>query len=980
MTPASSVPTATYRLQFGRQFTFQDAEALVPYLDALGVSHIYASSYLKARAGSLHGYDITDFNALNPEIGDRAAFEALAAALAARQMGQILDFVPNHMGIGKADNTWWLDVLEWGQASPFADYFDIDWNPSKLQLRGKVLVPLLGDHYGLVLERGELRLGFDAQAGRFEVWYHDHLFPITPRHYGRILAPEINRLRGEPGTDTKVLEAYERIVEEAHTLRPSGRSPGRRARLREKGLAMKAALAGLAARDADMRRAVIDSALERMNGVIGNPASFVPLHRLLERQAYRLAYWRVAADEINYRRFFDINELAGLQMERAELFDKAHELVGSFLAEGKIQGLRIDHVDGLYDPAEYLRRVATRLMPRPVPDENTAGPERSAYLVVEKILAAHETLRNSWPVDGTTGYDALNMINGLFVKGEAERSMTRQYRRFTGSGLAFDDVVYACKKLVMDTLLSSELQVLANELDQISEANWRTRDFTLATLKAFLREVAANFPVYRTYITEAGAGGDDRHEIDQAMERAKSRSEITDDSLFNFVHHALTTDLVRGRLPGYSRRAVVRFAKKFQQFTGPVMAKALEDTSFYRFFRLISLNEVGGDPRRFGTSLAAFHEFNEHRARDWPKAMTSTATHDTKRGEDARARINVLSELAEEWRSAVSRWAIHNRSGKVECDGNPAPSRNDEYFLYQTLVGAWPVELLDPAQLDAGLLSRFRERVETCVVKAAREAKLHSSWVRPNEAYEQAAIGFVRRILDPTRSAKFLHSFVAFEKRVAFFGMLNGLSQTLLKLAMPGVPDIYQGSELWDFNMVDPDNRRAVDFAVRQAVLKVLDEDAAPNDSGTAPGALLAAWPDGRIKLHLVSCMLRLRRDNPDLMLKGSYVALRAEGVHADHVCAFARMHEGQAVIVAVPRLCVGLAGGREEPPLDEVWKDTRIMLPLELCGRRWVEHLTGASFAGKEGQADGAISLSRMLQVLPVGVLRAVESGSAVN
>jgi len=970
-------PTGTYRLQFGPTFTFTDAERLVPYLAALGVSHLYASPYLKARAGSVHGYDLTDYGALNPEIGDEDGLAALCAALDRHGMGQILDFVPNHMGIGKADNAWWLDVLEWGRASPYAEYFDIDWTPAKEELRGKVLLPALGDHYGDVLERGELKLAFDAAAGSFGVWYHEHLFPIRPAHYGDILAPYLARRRASAASGDAALEALDAVAKRAPKLRV-GRLPiRRRATVRDEAILFKRDLAALAVKCPGTHEA-IEAAVEAFNGTAGDARSFLPLHRLLERQAYRLAYWRVAADEINYRRFFDINDLAGVRMERTALFDVAHRLVLRLIAEGKLHGLRIDHIDGLYDPAQYCRRLSAQaseaLSPAAPPEER-----QTIYLIVEKILAQHESLR-PWPIDGTTGYETLNLINGLFVDPGSAGALDQAYRQFLGRGASFDDILYASKKLVMRTMLASELQVLANTLDRISETNWRTRDFTLAGLRAVLEEVVANFPVYRTYVDEKGVTAADRRDIDWAVGLARRRRDDDESTTFDFIQAVLTGDLVRRRRSGYSRRAVIDFAKRFQQFTGPVTAKSFEDTSFYQFNRLLSLNEVGGDPRRVGTSVAAFHHVNQERGRAWHSAMITTATHDTKRGEDTRARINVLSEMPRDWIARARHWATLNRRAKSGGDGQSIPGRNDEYFLYQTLVGAWPNELMDAGSLDAAALDAFRARLEACALKSAREAKVRTSWAHPKPAYEEALMTFIRRILDPARSQLFLADFIGFAARVAGYGMLNGLAQTVLKLTVPGVPDVYQGAELWDLSLVDPDNRRPVDFARRAALLAELQRDFPADRTADAPAPrrLLDHWPDGRIKLFVLWRLLTLRRRHEAQFRDGAYVPLAVEGQLAEHVCAFARVHGDATLIVAVPRLVATLGAG-PPGPLGALWGDTTIVCPEQPSVAELANVFSGET-VHLERRASGAVLLAaRAFQDLPVGVFMArANAGSA--
>ncbi|MGH7031833.1 MAG: malto-oligosyltrehalose synthase, partial [Stellaceae bacterium] len=817
---------ATYRLQFHRGFTFGDAAALVPYLAALGVSHLYASPITEARPGSTHGYDIIDHNRLNPEIGSDEDFRGLTAALGAHDMGLIVDFVPNHMGIG-ADNAWWLDVLEWGQESPFARYFDINWHALRADLEGRVLLPILGEQYGVILDKGEIMLRFDPAEGSFSAWYFDHRFPISPRSY-----PMILDLAGE------LLAGVARDFAVLANLPPVA--------ARERAVELKRALADQA-RDPAVAGA-IEAALQRLVGRPGQPDSFGPLHRLLEAQSYRIADWRVAAEEINYRRFFNINDLAGLRMELPELFEQTHRLMFGLIERGELHGLRIDHIDGLFDPQDYCERLQQR----------SGAP---LYVLVEKILARYEILPD-WPVAGTTGYDFVNQVLAVFVDPQGEAAMSRLYRRLAPRDDSFDDVLYACKKRIMQVNLASEMNVIAREFHQLAMRDWGTRDFTLNGVLAALEEVVAAFPVYRTYVSPRGAGADDLRYIDWAIGQARQRWRGADTSIFDFLRAVLSGEAAepeRDPSPG----GALHTAMHFQQVTGPVMAKAAEDTAFYRYVRLLALNEVGGDPRRFGMSVAAFHHLAQQRARRWPRAMVTTSTHDTKRGEDARARLALLSEMPREWGRRVFQWLRLNRSRRSQIDGESVPDRNVEYLFYQTLLGAWPPAL---APTDVAGMDHLAERIEAYMIKAVRERKLESSWSNPNAQYEAALQRFVRGVLDASRPNPFLAEFHGFVAGLARAGAITSLSQLVLKLTVPGVPDIYQGGELWDFSLVDPDNRRPVDWDARRTLLETI--------SAMRPADLARDWQDGREKLFATRCLLALRGARPALFAEGDYQPL----------------------------------------------------------------------------------------------------------
>ena len=960
-----TIPRTTYRLQLSGAFGFTEAAKLVPYLAELGISHIYASPFLMARPGSSHGYDITDHNRFNPEIGDEASFDRLIDVLHGHGMGLILDFVPNHMGVGGADNPWWLDTLEWGRSSPFAQFFDIDWAPAEPTLKGKVLLPFLGDHYGRVMDSGQLKLRFDQQRGSFSVWYWEHRFPIAVKDYAELLRDARTRLHGDTEPLSNLINDFGKIG----SARPTARH---QAVVHRRADELKARLAALAIEQASVSEAV-DASLASINGdsAAGKGDRYKKLHDLLEKQHYRLAYWRVATAEINYRRFFDINDLAGLRMEAPELFEIAHRLIFRLIAEDKIQGLRLDHIDGLYDPADYCRRLQDRaayLIMQSVgePAKLPARPEGVSairprthifYLLVEKILARHERLREDWSVDGTTGYDFMNLVNGLFINATSERNLTTAYNRFIDREPDFEAIVTHAKRQVVNSNLQSEVNVLASDIHQLAKQSRATRDYTLPGISEALVNIIAHFPVYRTYIADKGCDGDDRRDLDWAFSQARKAS-TGETSIYDFIYGILTTDARKDR--GRGSKEVLRTALKFQQATGPVTAKAVEDTAFYRYFRLVSLNEVGGEPGRFGVSTAAFHRLNQDRLRNHPYGMIATATHDHKRGEDARVRIDAISELTLEWRRRVRRWAQLNRRRKHQIDDQRGPGRNDEYLFYQTIVGTWPVEVERPD--DPGLAD-YVERLVGYMNKAIREAKVHTNWASPNGAYEQTVERFVRDVMDPARSGAFLQDFLQFQARIAVIGAVSGLSQTLLKLTSPGVPDIYQGTEYWDLSLVDPDNRRPVDYVRRRRTLQTA--------SRTDPAELVDTWKDGRIKQHVVARTLALRRAIPWVFSDGGYQPLDVSGSQADRVVAFQRRAGDAVAIVVAPRLVAPLLGESQRPlPPAAAWGGTTIapVSPAETSVFR--NAMTGITH-----HAASAWRVADLLGTFPVALLHHIPS-----
>ena len=938
---APRIPLTTYRLQFNRSFTFADAARLVPYLHALGISDCYASPYFKARPGSLHGYDVIDHNRLNPEVGSEEEYNAFVEELQHHGMGQILDMVPNHMGIGSV-NALWADVLENGPSSLYAPVFDIDWTPIKADLADKVLLPILGDQYGRVLENQELTVHYEDDG--FFLAYFDHRLPIAPRPATTILSHRLGDLERTLGVNhPHLLELRSIITALTHLpLRSETDRDKVIERSREKEI-IKKRLATLTTKCPEVATFVTEN-VRFFNGTKGEPRSFDPLDSLLDDQAYRLAYWRVAADEINYRRFFDVNELAAVRTEDPAVFAMIHQLMLCLLAEGKVTGLRIDHVDGLYDPAAYLRRLQqaaalalrsgispevpsrvsrTDQLAKQLPLESASLPaDLPCYVVVEKILGPGEQLHEEWPVHGTSGYDFLAALNGLFIDQANARSFTDLYARFTRARLDFPELMYESKKLIMFVSLSSEMNMLAHHLDRLSERNRHSRDFTLNSLTHALREIIACFPVYRTYINGTGVANRDRDMIELAVARAKRKNPVTDASVFNYVRDVLLLKCPDSTSEA-DREAHRAFVLKFQQYTSPVMAKGVEDTAFYRYNRLVSLNEVGGTPEQFGTSLATFHEQNQHRAQRWPYALLATTTHDTKRSEDVRARINVLSEIPEEWRVALRRWSKLNKKNKLLVDSQPVPDRNEEYLLYQTLLGVWP---FTPLRVEDSAV--FKRRIQDYMRKATKEAKVNTSWINPNQAYDDAVQEFVSAVIDNFVS---LADFQELRRKVAHYGMYNSLSQTLLKLTAPGVPDLYQGNEIWDFSLVDPDNRRPVDYDRRRHLLSALQQQVCatgPNLVSLAR-ALFETREDGRIKLYVTHRALSYRREYPDLFLAGSYIPLESVGSRHDHICAFVRQYNQQLIITLVPRFLTRLVPDLHTLPVGlEVWGDSQLVLP----------------------------------------------------
>jgi len=922
---ALRIPVSTYRIQFNINFRFVDGRDLVPYLQLLGITDLYSSPRFKARRGSPHAYDVENPLRINSELGTEEEFEELALKLKNYGMGLLLDIVPNHMA-ASSGNPWWMDLLEHGKDSIYAHHFAVDWaRPGPKSRRpGRIVLPILGDLYGAVLESRQFSLRLDENG--FFVSYYDHRLPLDPKTYPLVLEqcaaaePELKAL----------LDAIEAL--------PAG-DPSRAAERRRKTEEIKRDLWRLY-NTSEAFRAALDDCLIAIGGTEGDPKSLDVLDRILDRQHYRVGYWRIASEELNYRRFFDITDLVGVRVEHPDVFHSRHMEILGLVKTGRVTGLRVDHIDGLRDPAAYLRRLRA----------SVAGGS-AFYVIVEKILGSDEELPEDWEQFGTTGYDFLNYVNGLFVNPESMKALGDVYRRFTGFEEDFARVRYTRMKQVMNELFAGEVRALGSMLGQLAAQDRYARDLPFESLLHALVEVTACFSVYRTYVRECRVSPRDRRYLEQALDAAEHTSGESGSQAFAFLRRVLLLDV-----PHYveNRQEWLDFVMAWQQFTGPVMAKGFEDTACYVYNRLISQNEVGCDPvtADLPPGPEEFHRRNAARLERRPHTLNATSTHDTKRSEDVRARINVLSDIPRLWARHVTRWGEWNAAKKRMVNGQPAPDRNDEYMLYQTLIGAWP--------LDEEEVPGFIERLKGYVQKAAREAKVHTNWLYPNEAYEKAFQAFVDAILEAAEDNVFLKDFLAFQKRIAPAGAVNSLAQTLLKIASPGVPDFYQGTELWDFSLVDPDNRRPVDFARRSALLDELRRREA-QDAAALVKDLCANWQDGRIKLYLTYKALNFRRAHAELFQQGEYLGLSGDS----HTCGFARRLGDEWVIAAVPRNTARLAPSRKRLLQPNIWGNAALELP-EDAPRRWHDVLTGAEIRVR----GNALKLAEAFASFPVALL----------
>jgi len=943
--PAPHPPVATYRLQLSRDVTLLRARELIAYLKGLGISHVYLSPLLAARAGSTHGYDVVDHARLNPDYGTEEDLGSFAAALAEADMGLIVDLVPNHMCIADASNARWNDVLENGQAAASTEFFDIDWGPPKAELAGKVLLPVLGEQFGRELERGAVKVAFDG--GTFSLGYGERRFPLAPPSWRLVLEPVWHRVRSRAGDDHPDAVELESILRSLANW-PAGRT-GARARRHERDAIVRR-IESLT--ESPVVRADFDAVVASVNGVVGEPKSFDRLEALVSDQHYRLAHWRVAAHEINYRRFFDVNDLAAIRVEDDEVFRAVHELPFRWVEKGWVSGFRIDHVDGLLEPARYLAHVRERV----------GGPP--FYLVVEKILASGESLPEGWMTDGTTGYEHLAAVSAALVDQDGGSRLRALWRELAGGDLSFRDVVYESKRLVLDTAMVAELTVLAKRLDAVSEQHRYSRDFTFESLRDALREVIAAFPAYRTYITRGAAFASERDArvIALATAEAARRNPVINRSVFDFLEEVLLSRDAEG-VDAEQRQARRELTLRFQQLTGPVTAKGVEDTAFYRFYPLASLAEVGGDPDRLGASVDELHVINRLRAQASPRGLSASATHDTKRGEDTRARLHALSEIPDEWRAAVVRWREMNAAHRAHAGSAEVPDPATDYFIYQSLVAGWPAGewRTEPA---------FPARFKAYIHKANAEAKLHTSWINPNEPYEKAMDEYLDAILDETRSGAFLADVEGTVATIRRAGFLTSLTQVVLKVACPGVPDVYQGTESWDLSYADPDNRRPVDFGRCAAALARVREDLARVPAAAAAATYLSELESGVIKTFVLARALATRRSRRAAFEGPRYEGCAAHGHRSRHVVAFSRGEMGARVFAVAGRFFAGLVRNGVDGALGSAWGGDGVLIGEALPNARYREALTDREIP--LGRVNGGVgfALADLFRCLPVALI----------
>ncbi len=928
----SKMPLATYRIQFNSSYRFEHAIEIVDYLADLGITHLYASPIFKAKKGSTHGYDVVDPNQINPELGTSDDFERLSSELRKLNLGLVQDIVPNHMSVDY-ENTMLTDVLENGINSKFFNFFDIEWDHPYESIKGRLLLPFLGKFYGECLESGEIKIVYNENG--FTVNYYDLKFPLKLESYANILQYGVSSLKNKIG---KEHSDYLKLLGLIFVLRnlESAEEIGERY---DQTRFVKRMLWELYTSNSEFRD-FLNRNVEIFNNANGPNIGYNLLDSLLSEQLYRLSFWKVTTEETNYRRFFNINGLISLRVEDEDVFERSHRLILNMVGQGIFSGLRIDHIDGLYDPTAYLQRLRKRV--------------GEIYVIVEKILEFDEELPSQWPIEGTSGYDFLNYLNSIFCKFANEREFNRLYSSFIQSRPFYRELVYEKKKLIIDKDMSGDVDNLAHLMKRISAKDRYGNDITLNGLRRAIVELLAFFPVYRSYIDESSAEATGLQYIEEAVNRAKgARPDLVYE--LDFLHRFLNLDFP-DHFSEEEKRSWIKWVMRFQQMSGPLMAKGFEDTTLYIYNRLISLNEVGGNPSRFGISLETFHKFNRKRAQTHPFSMNATATHDTKRGEDVRARLNVLSEIPQEWEAKIRIWNRLNRDKRTPYNGSEAPDKNDEYFFYQTILGAYP--------FHASEMGNFIDRIKEYLVKAIREAKIHTEWLKPDSAYEDAFTNFAEKVLSGSEDTNyFLKSFLPFQKKIEHYGILNSLSQVLIKTCATGVPDFYQGTEFWDLSLVDPDNRRSVDFQKRIDALSELKQA----DRSNQDELIRELWEsrqDGRIKMYLIYKALSARLANADVFQNGTYCSVPVRGKLKNHVIAFARKTESAWAVILTGRFFTSLVKQDQFPVGDKTWGDTLISIPNG-CPPVWKDAITG-----QEIQILKWLRLSQILNKFPCAIL----------
>lgn len=944
------VPSSTYRVQLTPAFDFDAARSIVPYLERLGISDLYLSPIFAARPGSTHGYDVVDPLQLSPELGGQEAFDRLVASLQSRDMGLMLDIVPNHMA-ASSENPWWVDVLENGPSSRYASFFDIEWDPAAPGMpENRVLLPILGSPYGETLENGELSIAEDDSG--YHLRYYDTNLPLSTISYLPLLhlrAEAIERALGSESPDWKSYSQLLRDVAEVPSRAASHPALiGQRESIRNR---LEVELPRL--RQVPIIRRELELTVNQVNGDRGEPDSYDTLDRIISAQAYRLAFWQLARERINYRRFFDVNDLVSLHVEDETVFHAVHERVIQLARRGAVTGLRIDHIDGLWDPDAYLKRLQRSL----TSDDEVDSNHGAMYVVVEKILAEAERMPEEWPVAGTTGYDFLNTLNGLLVDYDGRDALASMYADVTGLSTPFRELVYRAKKRVLDESFAANVHSLSVMLAEIAHRDRHGRDLPFESMRQAIIEITACLPVYRTYVNRFDVDERDRHWIESSIREALSRKPDLRHSI------AFTRRVLLLEIPTTSddeqRTHCLDFVMRWQQLTGPAMAKGNEDTALYQFNCLVALNEVGGDPSARGTSIEDWHQRSQQMAKSWPHSLNATSTHDAKRSEDVRARIAVLSELPDEWSRRVQSWSRLNSDKKQSVDGTPVPDANVELLILQTMIGGWP--------FDERNTDDFRRRLNAYVTKAAREAKTYTSWINVNEDYESAIRHFVDTLFDPQSSQAFLDDFRELQASISRAGAINSLTQTLLKLTAPGVPDVYQGNELWDFSLVDPDNRRPVDYEMRRDQISRFP--IGYEEGGAFLTDLVENWPDGRVKMWLIHRVLVLRNERARLFDEGEYIPLRVAGTFRDKVIAFARQLSDETAITIAPRLVFPFVRDQFELSLAGKWADTVVMLPQNVR-QSLVEQFTSQKLAVHIDDGVPRVTVNDVLQQFPCGLL----------